>query len=369
MNERRAGATPVSRRRIVFLGGLIWTGWAFFNTLVLTLQEGVYFVFALFGSLESSYIMGLLSLGVWKLVRHLSWETPRQGVIAVVTHLLMAPVFSAVWMALYIGLNVAMFGAIIVDRMRVKEVAGWWFLSGITQYAVIAGVFHGMRLYRHIQEKATREAELQLLANRMELAQLKSQLNPHFLFNTLNSINALIGSNPEAARRMLAQLAEILRYALDSDREPMVPLRDELRFLETYLRIEQARLADRLRVTKDIVPGLLDAPVPPMLLQPLVENAVRHGISPLEHGGEITIRIYPAQHRLQFEIIDTGQGAGADPQALTDNGIGLRNTDQRLRRLFGEDSALRFEKRPGGFHVAFSIPRNEPDEAALPDRR
>ncbi len=344
------------------LGWLIWTAWGFANAAILNIQENVFFIFALFGGLQSSYIMGLLSLGVWALVKRLSWETPKQALIAGLVHLITAPVFSALWMVLYVGLNVLLFGEFIMERMQVKETGGWWFFSGMTEYAVVAGVFHAILMFRRLQEKATREAELQLLANRMELAQLKSQLNPHFLFNTLNSINALIGSNPEAARRMLAHLADILRYALDSDREATVPLRDEVHFVETYLDIEQARFSDRLRIKKEIDSNLLDAPVPPMLLQPLVENAVQHGIALLEHGGEIILRIYPENGSIRFEVSDTGNGASGSVTDLSENGIGLRNTDQRLRKMFGETSGLHLEKRSGGFNVSFSIPKQDPEK-------
>lgn len=363
MRDRPKEQKVISRKRAFLLGWLIWTAWGFATATILNIQENVFFVFALFGGLQSSYIMGLLSLGVWALVKRLSWETPKQALIAGLTHLLTAPLFAALWMALYLGLNVLLFGEIMMERMQVKENGGWWFFSGMTEYAVVAGVFHAILMFRRLQENATREAELQLLANRMELAQLKSQLNPHFLFNTLNSINALIGSNPEAARRMLARLADILRYALDSDRETAVPLRDEVRFVETYLDIERARFGDRLRIKKEIDASLLDAPVPPMLLQPLVENAVQHGIAPLEHGGEITLRIQSENGQMRFEVFDTGNGASGSVTNLSENGIGLRNTDQRLRKMFGETSGLHLEKRAGGFHVSFSIPIQEPEKS------
>jgi len=363
MQNKSAQHKKLGRRRTFLIGWLIWTAWGFATAAILNIQENVFFVFALIGGLQSSYIMGLLSIGVWDLVKRLSWENHKQALIAVFAHLLSAPIFAALWMALYLGLNVLLFGEIMMERMQVKETGGWWFFSGMTEYAVVAGVFHAIQMFRRLQEKATREAELQLLANRMELAQLKSQLNPHFLFNTLNSINALIGSNPEAARRMLARLADILRYALDSDRETSVPLRDEVRFVETYLDIEQARFGDRLRIKKEIDASLLDAPVPPMLLQPLVENAVQHGIAPLEHGGEITLRIQLENGRMRFEVLDTGNGANGNVTDLSENGIGLRNTDQRLRKMFGEAASLHLEKSEAGFHVSFSIPLQETEKS------
>jgi len=356
MNVMNSHKSKSNRGRAFLLGWLIWTAWGVFNAFILSIQENVFFPYALMSGLENSYIMGMLSLGVWWLVKRLSWETRWRAFRALFAHLLAAPIFSALWIMLYAGLMVLLLGEGILEEMKFEKIVGWLFLSGVTEYAVIAGIFHGIQIFQRLQEKATREAELQLLANRMELAQLKSQLNPHFLFNTLNSINALIGSSPEAARGMLARLADILRYALDSDREATVPLRAELRFVETYLEIEQARFGDRLRVNKDLAVDLLDAKVPPMLLQPLVENAVGHGIVPLERGGEITLRIKRENDDIRFEVADTGGGFKGDLHDLTQNGVGLRNTDQRLRKMFGDGAALQFENGAMGFCVSFAIP-------------
>jgi LytS/YehU family sensor histidine kinase len=193
----------------------------------------------------------------------------------------------------------------------------------------------------------------------MELAVLKAQLNPHFLFNTLNSINALVSSDPEAARRVLAQLAEVLRYSLESDRQPLVPLAEELRFVETYLTIEKARFGRRLQVKTEIDESAKPLLVPPMILQPLAENAVKHGIAPKEEGGELSLRVQRQNGHLEFEVADNGVGTnGANTNDSLNHGRGLHNTDLRLRKMFGEDSGLQVSNGKDGFRVKFRIPVN-----------
>jgi LytS/YehU family sensor histidine kinase len=191
----------------------------------------------------------------------------------------------------------------------------------------------------------------------MELTVLKGQLNPHFLFNTLNSINALVSSNPEGARHVLAQLAEVLRYSLDSDRKPMVALAEELHFVETYLDIEKARYERRLQVKMEIDNSARPLLVPPMILQPLVENAVKHGIAPREEGGEVALRIKHRDGTIAIEVEDNGKGAAhANMQKLLHSGTGLHNTDLRLRKMFGDQAGLQFGNGTSGFLVKFCLP-------------
>ncbi len=158
---------------------------------------------------------------------------------------------------------------------------------------------------------------------------------------------------------MLAQLADILRYSLDSDRKPMVPLSEELHFVETYLEIEKARFGRRLQVKMDIDESARPLLVPPMILQPLVENAVKHGLAPKEEGGEITLQIKHVNGNLAIEVNDNGVGVGATGDQKQDwlqSGTGLHNTDQRLRKMFGESSGLQVRNGATGFQVKFQIP-------------
>ncbi|HVY92308.1 MAG TPA: histidine kinase [Bryobacteraceae bacterium] len=195
-----------------------------------------------------------------------------------------------------------------------------------------------------------------LLTARLEM--LSSQINPHFLFNTLNSIASLIRVNPERARTMVVRLARIMRRRLRTQ-DHFSPLRDELDFIGDYLAIELERFGDKLRVVREIDPSCADVPVPSMLLQPLVENSIKHGIANRIEGGTITLRARRAGDRLSIEVEDDGVGI---PENATDEppggtGIGVSNVRERLQVLYSHDYTMAIESQPGqGTRVSIDIP-------------
>ena len=192
--------------------------------------------------------------------------------------------------------------------------------------------------------------EMQLV--QAQLLALKQQLNPHFLFNTLNAIATLIGDEPRKAQRMTAKLGEFLRMVLDHSEAQQVPLAHELRFIELYLEMEQLRFSDRLVVTYEVSPTALAALVPHLLLQPLVENAVRHGLS-AGGRGELHIQADRREGKLVLEVRDSGPG----PLPAGPRGVGLTNSEQRLRALYGEHFVLALRPAPGqGTAVHLELP-------------
>jgi two-component system LytT family sensor kinase len=192
-----------------------------------------------------------------------------------------------------------------------------------------------------------REAEVQLSEARLRALQM--QIHPHFLFNTLNTIAMLIRTaNPARALTVLAELGDLLRQMLNDDPGLEVPLREELRFLEGYLGIERARFSDRLRVTMTVEPQALDAHVPRFVLQPLVENAIRHGIAKRVASGVLTITGARAGSSLSLSVSDDGPGPAVD----SSDGVGLANTRERLRHLYGPEAVLSLTRSPGGGAVA-----------------
>ncbi len=235
----------------------------------------------------------------------------------------------------------------------------WIFLQHTLENALILAGFVVMRFRREINEQKKREKELRHLNTQMELAALRAQLNPHFLFNALNVVNALVGVSPDEARRVLEMLSDLLRYTLESDKREMVTLREELDFVRKYLAIEQARFGKRLQYRIEADETLLDTRIPPMLLQPLVENAVKHGISPKASGGEVSVRILyeKTNNRLLVEIHDNGVGLQRSTNTHS-TGIGLANVDARLQKLFGETSALKIENTvpENGVTASFLVP-------------
>jgi LytS/YehU family sensor histidine kinase len=183
---------------------------------------------------------------------------------------------------------------------------------------------------------------------------LKTQLQPHFLFNTLHSISSLNYDDPKAANRMLARLSSLLRLTLEKDSAQEVSLKEELEFLQHYLEIEQIRLGDRLTIKMDIAPETLDARVPNLLLQPIVENAIRHGIAPYSTPGQISIAARRDTHSLCLEVSDNGPGLAGKSVG---SGVGLPNTRERLYQLYAKDARLELANREnGGLVVRVLLP-------------
>jgi two-component system LytT family sensor kinase len=213
-------------------------------------------------------------------------------------------------------------------------------------------------------EARLEEKERLLMQARLE--SLASQINPHFLFNTLNSVSSLIRVNPEQARSMVVRLSRIMRGRLRSQ-EHFAPLREELAFVEDYLSIELVRFGDKLRVVKDIDPATLDMLVPSMLLQPLVENSIKHGISTKVAGGTITLRTWRGAGRLTVEVGDDGVGIPeADLSTIFSKGIGVSNVKERLKVLYNQDYRMLIDSQEGrGTRIEIELPETQNRLAAV----
>ena len=231
------------------------------------------------------------------------------------------------------------------------------FHLNLLTYFVIVGVSHALEYYRRYQERERLAAQLEAQLSRAQLQALKMQLHPHFLFNTLNTISALIHRDPRAADRMVARLGDLLRLTLDNHGVEEVSLKEEIEFLEKYLEIEQTRFHDRLSVRLEVAPDSLDARLPTLLLQPLVENAIKHGISARPGAGHIEIHAHRENGSLLLAVRDDGTGLPADWEACASLGVGLANTRARLAQLYGARHTFTLANVPGGgLEVAITIP-------------
>jgi LytS/YehU family sensor histidine kinase len=190
------------------------------------------------------------------------------------------------------------------------------------------------------RERELRAARLEAALATAQLQALQAQLHPHFLFNTLNAIASLIPEDAAAAEEMVEALSELLRAALQDGGAREIPLRRELDLADQYVRIQQLRFHDRLRVHRDVDPDTLDALVPPLLLQPLVENAIRHGIGSRPEGGIVTLRAHRENGWLLLAVEDDGRGLPAGTAVASGNGVGLTNARARLERLHGTSAQL-----------------------------
>jgi len=231
-----------------------------------------------------------------------------------------------------------------------------WIYSEMITYLALAALVHIVLIYRHNRQQDLRASRLETELAQAQLQALKMQIHPHFLFNTLNSISGCVYKDQELAVRMISRLSELLRLTLETGEETEIPLDEELAISEKYLAIEQLRFADRLKVVTEIGPLAGDQLVPALILQPLVENAIRHGISPRIEGGTITIRAAVEKERLVIEVRDDGKGL-RPPCRESGTGIGLKNIRSRLRQRYGDAAGLVLAPvESGGCRATLTLP-------------
>ena len=236
-------------------------------------------------------------------------------------------------------------------------------------YLIIVSLSHAVAYFRRSQQRGRRALELEAQLAQARLQALRMQIHPHFLFNTLNAISTLVHSDPSAADEMIGGLSEMLRLSLDSAAEQEVPLRRELDFLNHYLQIEQARFGNRLRVEQNVSPEVQNALVPTLILQPLVENAIRHGIEPKLAPGVIGLSAQRVGDSLRLSIRDTGVGFAGHGNAgkAAQNGIGISNTRARLQSLYPSRHRFELHNDPaGGCVVELEIPFHTEVNPAAP---
>lgn len=234
------------------------------------------------------------------------------------------------------------------------------FLGDIPRYCLIVAVSQAISYRNQYRQRELKSSRLEMQLTHAQLNALKMQIEPHFLFNVLNSIATLTRRDAAAAERMTLQLADLLRMSLQNVGRHEVPLRQELEFLECYLRIQQTRFQDRLAVRFDIDPLALDAVVPHLVLQPLVENSVRHGIAPRLSPGWIEVIARKLEEQLVVEVVDNGVGLPPGFCENSTHGVGLSNTRARLRQLHGDNFAFHCENRiDGGCEIRIFLPFRE----------
>ncbi len=247
------------------------------------------------------------------------------------------------------------------------QLKAWWHAFKeftLSWYVMLtwSGLYFGIKYYRKVQQQRQQLLEATSMAHEAQLKMLRYQLNPHFLFNTLNAISTLVlAGEIQIANKMVTRLSRFLRHTLEMEPMQKLPLNHELEALQQYLAIEQLRLGDRLRIRWEIEDAAKPALVPSMLLQPLIENAIKYAVAPRESGGEVVISAELAdQDKLRVCIVDDGPGIDKDnmtTQPQPGFGVGLTNTRRRLRVLYGEQQSFEVGNREqGGVQVCLKIP-------------
>ena len=339
-----------------------WTvlGLAFGGQLYLSrskIGDPVSWSFALQRSLADWYVFALLSLPVLGLARRFQFDAANWS-RALPLHLVSGAAFSFAWMAVRAlleqwqtrgELQPVPFSAAF-DRALVAT-----FFFNLLIYSGIVIVQHAFGYYSKFNERQLHAAALEVRLAEARLQALQMQLNPHFLFNTLNAITSLMHRDVEAADRMIALLSDLLRYTLESTGVHEVPLRQELEFLDRYLEIQQARFGERLTVRREVDAATLDALVPNLVLQPLVENALQHGIAPHARPGLLVLRAAQRDGQLELEVRDNGEGLHDGPRLR--EGVGVANTRARLRELYGAAQSMELINAPeGGLLARVTLP-------------
>jgi two-component system, LytTR family, sensor kinase len=293
----------------------------------------------------------LLTLPLWWLF-FIYWKN-KSLLFKILTHLITGPVWVFCWFHSYR----------IIQDLRggfyLKGDAIWWdvYIPGLL-YCLQFAVFHVYDFYLQNEKQKLKEKQLMQLAYNSEVNALKAQIQPHFLFNTLNSISASVPAAMEHTRELIAKLADTFRYSLQAGEQEWISLEEELNFTKITLELEKERLKKRLAIVFDIDESLLQTKVPPMLLQPITENAIKHGIAPKIEGGSIKISIKRNSDKVNITISDTGVGYNGEiDDTLFNKGIGLRNTNRRLEKLFGEKIIVT-KNNPSGLSFSFNIPIN-----------
>ena len=302
------------------------------------------------------YVWALFTPSIVWISQHFRFE--RQGLVrALLVHVPSVAIFSFAHIAVMTGAQWWLASTHPYSWWaEVKRSALMNFDWEMMTYWAIAGLSHAVLYYRESRDRALRASQLETELVEARMAALQHQLQPHFLFNTLHAISALMHKDVHAADRTLMRLSDLLRLTLENVGQHENTLKAELDFLAKYLEIEQTRFADRLVVRFDIEPDALDALLPTLLLQPLVENAIKHGISKKAGPGHIDIRARQEHDKLWIEVRDDGLGLSDSALAALQKGIGVSTTRARLQHRFGADFRFEFHRLEQGVAVVVAVP-------------
>lgn len=334
-----------------------WGGMTLLFATILAVQIPLFVGYALAGAAVYFGILALLAVPLWRFCdflarRRLPWWR------MVLLHVGVGLLAIAVWQGAHFAFQYAVAGPEVV-RYQIEESGLWQLFMVVVLYGLLVAAIVASQNAGRLRRQRERAADLRLLAREAELKALRSQVRPHFLFNVLNSVYSVIPTRPDEAQEMVLQLSRLLRETLDTSDTELIPLERELELAQTYLAIERIRLGDRLTIEWRVDDGAADVLVPPLLLQPLIENAVQHGVAAYTEPGAVEVAVRRVGDRVLVTIADTGHGdaGGVDP----DEGHGLAITRRRLATAYGGAARLDLKAHaPHGIEAHLSLPLTEP---------
>jgi two-component system, LytTR family, sensor kinase len=331
----------------------IWCVIAIIHILMLTLFQGFSLGMALTESVITNLLLALIGLGLWFPVFFSNLE--KESIVNfIIKHLVACALAVGLWVMTDYAILNAFFASHVEYKQFLVSSLPWRAGIGALFYGSIILVYYLIINYQNFKDKVTREAELKALIRESELNSLKSQINPHFLFNSLNSISSLTMISPEKAQEMIIKLSEFLRYSLSNKDEKLTTLRDEIANLTRYLDIEKVRFGKRLNVINNINENCFDHKLPGLILQPLVENAIKYGVHESIDKTDIELSCTCNERNLRVSVRNQYD---AEFHYKKGAGIGIQNIRSRLKIMYGRDDLLSIVKSGNTFEVTIVFPQ------------
>jgi two-component system, LytTR family, sensor kinase len=341
-----------SQRKALVIYIFIWLLIAMGNTIFLHFSREFSLAISVTESLLSVLLFGLLGLIAWYPTTYIPVKKDAP-IYSVSAHIVAGVVIIAVWLMVTVGILGVLFGSDNEYAVYLSSSVFWRGFVGAMVYLVLVLVYYLVTYARSLRDRAQAEEKLRTLVKESELNMLKSQINPHFLFNSLNSISSLIMSNPDEAREMIFRLSDFLRYSLKHRESEFVPLEEELVRMKDYLAIEQIRFGDKLQYTMNTPGNCQQVKVPTMILQPLVENAIRHGVYESLDPVSVELACELDEGFLRIELVNDYD---ADQPSRRGTGVGLQNVSERIRLAYDGKGRMTSSAHNGVFRVTLYIP-------------
>lgn len=343
---------PIYFRKNILFYCLIWTVAMAAHILFLNYFLAVPLLYSITDGFIFNFILALLGLSFWYPVKFTSIEKLSISSL-LLRHSFAAITSSALWLASGFILTISVTGSQNEYGIFLKNSLPWRFLLGILFYLIISSFYYIYIYYFEIQQKKLRESELSTLVKEAELKTLKFQINPHFIFNSLNSISSLTIISPEKARDMTIRLSDFLRYTLSANEKQKTRFIDEISNAKRYLEIEEIRFGGKFEFKEEVEASCLETEIPGMLLQPLLENAIKHGVCESLEKVVISLQCFQKDGFLQISVSNNFEpGAAKRPGT----GIGLQNIKSRLRLIYGRDGLMQVNRTENNFTVILYIP-------------
>ncbi len=338
------------RNFLVYL--LCWFILVLLNFSLLYFSTEIGLRISIFDSLVYTLILAGLGLSLWYPVRYIHLEKTKTSKL-IGTHLIAAIITSIIWLTFGYYLMSTFFPSTVRYENFIYNTLPWRFFIGILFYALITSFYYMIIYYTGFQERMIKESELKTLVTEAELRSLKFQINPHFIFNSLNSMSALTEIDPKRAKSMILKLAEFLRFILATNEKEKNTLREELKNIKLYLEIEKVRFEDKFEYAEEIEDDCWSVEIPSMILQPLFENAIKHAV--YETLDKVTLSLNAKQENNYLKIVlENNYDESSTPRKGA--GVGLRNIEERLQLIYREANLMEVKKGNGNFRVSLFFP-------------